>query len=287
MDTVTPNPQDDRSLEEIKENFLSSWKKLYGIDHTDEEKEKLRSLSRQKWDEAMSRGVELPPEKYNCEPCRDGKRIRITNDRKDRYFGKSFPCPLCVSIEERVKATGVPSSYVEWNLDQLDMSKDFLALISEQINAGESVVIFGQVGRGKTHTAVGLLRNWLLEFSQTGKKYRPAKFIYYPHFLDEMRKRMDSNNRDDGKQYEDELAGFDLLVVDDLGAERTTEWTKERTTLLIDRRLREGKQTIITTNVMSLGELADRYGERTASRLGAYRWKECEGVDHRIQGGAR
>ena len=286
MGSVTKD-QGDQSIDEVKEKFLSSFKQLYGIDHTDDEKARFRQLSKEKFDAAMKKVGPAPPPKFDCPACRDGKRIRITNDRKDPYFGKSFPCPMCVSIEERVKATGVPESYTEWSLEQLDMNDEFLALMSEQINAGESVVIFGRVGRGKTHTAVGLLRNWLLEFGQSGRKYRPAKFIYYPHFLDEMRQRMDSDRKDDSRQYEDELAHFDLLVVDDLGAERTTEWTKERTTLLIDRRLREGKQTIITTNVMSLGELADRYGERTASRLGSYRWKECEGVDHRIQGGTR
>lgn len=59
----------------------------------------------------------------------------------------------------------------------------------------------------------------------------------------------------------------DLLVLDDLGAEKTTDWTQQTIYTLIDIRSREGKDTIITSN-LTLGELAERMGDRIASRVG-------------------
>ena len=70
--------------------------------------------------------------------------------------------------------------------------------------------------------------------------------------------------------------------VDDLGAERTSDWVIERINVLLDRRLREGKKTMVTTNLLTLGEVGTRYGARTASRLGGYRWHECTGKDYRL-----
>ena len=115
------------------------------------------------------------------------------------------------------------------------------------------------------------------------EKRKPAKFIYFPQFLDDMREMFgDSTQSQQAQQYENQLSKFDLLVIDDLGAERTSEWVIERVNVLLDRRMREGRQTIMTTNIMDLGEVSQRYGARAASRLGGYRWKECSGLDHRL-----
>jgi DNA replication protein DnaC len=58
----------------------------------------------------------------------------------------------------------------------------------------------------------------------------------------------------------------DVFLFDDLGTERATEWTVEQFGALIDRRTRECRRQIITTNA-SPAELEDRYGPRIMSRL--------------------
>jgi DNA replication protein DnaC len=125
---------------------------------------------------------------------------------------------------------------------------------------------------------VGLVREWVRR-----QKRKPAKFIYFPQFLDDMRQMFgDTQQAQQAQQYENQLAKFDLLVIDDLGAERTSDWVVERVNVLLDRRMREGRQTIVTTNLMDLGAVSERYGARAASRLGGYRWRECSGSDHRL-----
>jgi DNA replication protein DnaC len=64
----------------------------------------------------------------------------------------------------------------------------------------------------------------------------------------------------------DSLRRTDLLVLDDLGAERTSEYTVDRIYTIINSRYADDRATVITTNC-NLQDLADRVGRATASRL--------------------
>ena len=54
---------------------------------------------------------------------------------------------------------------------------------------------------------------------------------------------------EDKNEYIDALVKYDLLIIDDLGAERGTEYAVENVFNVIDRRYRSGKPLIITTNL--------------------------------------
>lgn len=58
----------------------------------------------------------------------------------------------------------------------------------------------------------------------------------------------------------------DLLIIDDLGVERTTSWTEEQLHRLLDQRGRERRRTIVTTNLTS-AKVEARYDSRIADRL--------------------
>lgn len=64
----------------------------------------------------------------------------------------------------------------------------------------------------------------------------------------------------------DAAVGCDLLVIDDLGKERETEWTLEQLHMLIDARWRDGKRTVVDTNLPG-DQVVARYGSAIASRL--------------------
>lgn len=57
-----------------------------------------------------------------------------------------------------------------------------------------------------------------------------------------------------------------LLILDDLGGERMTDWTLGELTKIVDTRWREGRRTVVTTN-LTAEELFDRYGDRILDRL--------------------
>ncbi len=114
------------------------------------------------------------------------------------------------------------------------------------------------VDRGKTHLAVAVVRAWL-------KESRAARYVYVPLLLDNLRAGFDSE-----VTIADQNINFylkiPLLVLDDLGAEYSTPWVRERLEVIIDYRYEQRLPTVITTNC-SLDELP----ERISSRLIRYR----------------
>ena len=74
----------------------------------------------------------------------------------------------------------------------------------------------------------------------------------------------------------------DLLILDDLGTEMTTQFTVSALYQIVNTRMLEHKATIISTNLPA-AELERRYGAQTASRLlGSYELYQFRGNDIRM-----
>lgn len=104
---------------------------------------------------------------------------------------------------------------------------------------GQGLLLYGEVGRGKTYAAAEVA-NALID-----KGYS----VLMTNF-----KRIENTvcGMYEGKQeYYDSLNRFDLLILDDLAAERKTEYMQEIVYNIIDARYRAGKPMIITTNLTS------------------------------------
>ncbi|CAL9605522.1 hypothetical protein SUDANB95_05481 [Actinosynnema sp. ALI-1.44] len=125
------------------------------------------------------------------------------------------------------------------------------------IRSGPSLLILGPVGTGKTYQAHGAIRalahsgcafSWLITTAaDVYAQLRP-------------RPRVDSE-----KEFE-RISGTTVLVLDDLGAAKATEWTEEVNYRLINHRYELELPTIITSNLQGR-ELVAQLGERVASRL--------------------
>ena len=73
----------------------------------------------------------------------------------------------------------------------------------------------------------------------------------------------------------------DLLIIDDLGTEMTTQFTISALYTLINTRMMENRATIISTN-LATGEIESRYNPQIASRIvGAFRLIKFAGEDLR------
>lgn len=118
----------------------------------------------------------------------------------------------------------------------------------------DNLVLVGPVGVGKTHAAVAACRQHVahgagLEFWPVGELLdaldwrRPESAATLARFM-----------------------SVDLLIVDDLGAERANEWTGERLYAVVNRRWLENRPTIVTTN-LEPEALEAAIGQRTYSRL--------------------
>lgn len=141
-----------------------------------------------------------------------------------------------------------------------------------QVATGPSLLMAGVVGAGKTHQAYGAVR--LLVQGGIGVRWRAttAADLYA-----DLRPRP-------GVDSERELAAVSrcpLLIIDDLGAAKASDWTEEITYRLINRRYNYELPTLITTN-LRISDLRAYLGDRVASRLAQMTTRvEFEAVDRR------
>ena len=151
------------------------------------------------------------------------------------------------------------------------------------LSIGSSVFLTGNTGAGKTHAAIGLMWQWLrdnLRMEQRGDggwviwgvtfkvgdiAYVPV-FVSVPELYSELKESFDKKGLESERAIMDRYSSAVLLVLDDVGSEQITDWKRSVLYALIDRRYREIKQTIITSN-LSLDEIAALIDDRIASRI--------------------
>lgn len=173
--------------------------------------------------------------------------------------------------DSKLRKAGLFGKYASADSDEGHM----VCAIAEQ---GRGAYLWGEPGRGKTYAAATAVRL----FEESGRK---AKLISAKNFLGSVRAGFDGKDKDALGRAE----RYDLLALDDLGAEKVTEWTIETITGLIDKRTACGLPTIITSNYR-IGQIRDIWGgmdgKRIASRLaGSCEIIEFEGEDRRLGNG--
>lgn len=121
-----------------------------------------------------------------------------------------------------------------------------------------SLYLTGKVGVGKTHTAWQAIRGYLGLHPQTRVVYHRATSL-----LDTLRPGDDERK---ARALVRECQGTGLLFLDDLGAEKASEWTQERLYEVVDERYAWQRPMVITSNVPPKS-LETQVGARVASRL--------------------
>lgn len=227
---------------------------------------------------------------YESLLCQDETRIRAI----------SVPCKVKAAIERQEAIErligALPSKLRTKSLENFrtdDVSKSVREAFSRALKAaetGESLVLAGSVGAGKTHLAAALL----IRAIQCGKR---GIYKSVPSLMNRLRS---FGPKGDYQDVLDAAIGCDVLVLDDLGAERCTDWVGEQLYMLIDERYAANRHTVVTTNFPTPEDLiihldsdyrrhelyaATNYaGQRIVSRLcemGA--WITLSGMDRRIR----
>lgn len=116
----------------------------------------------------------------------------------------------------------------------------------------------GDPGIGKSHLSVCIVRELMVH------KNASCIFTSVPKLLTMIRSTFSRNSEVTELDLMQALEEVDVLVLDDIGAEKDSDWTTEKIFELIDSRA--GKHTIYTTNLSSI-ELDQKIGKRNFSRL--------------------
>lgn len=234
---------DITQLKERRERIQAEITTIQSSSLTDESFRRLQELI----DQLAAIDIELEAEERRAErmltECDLGRRFA---DRTFRNFdGNAFNAAYQTALEY---AKGFPS------------------------NPGEGLIFTGNPGTGKTHLAAAITNHII------GVHKVPVKFVSYVDFLESLKAGFS------GKEKEDEVKRLNeipLLVIDDLGKERTSEWSNAVLYRIVNMRYEHCLPVIITTNE-TISDLEKAVGEATVSRL----MEMCKGVrmvgaDHR------
>jgi len=146
----------------------------------------------------------------------------------------------------------------------------------------QGVFLDGQPGVGKTHLAVAVLKQVIQTTAARGLFYDTRELLRV------IRSTYDPSIRTTELQVLRPVMEADLLVLDDLGAEKTSEWVEETMNLIVNTRYNERKLTLFTSNYQDIPDETDpnallfRIGHRMRSRLHEMcEFVEMDGADYR------
>ena len=225
-----------------------------------------------------------------CQICDGVGLVRVVN-AAGLWVSRPCECQEMVREERRLGAARIPERYRHYTLDGFetgfrgaDGSLGRAHLTSRKFveaypvdTAGKGLLFTGSIGVGKTHLAVGVLRRLVQERGVKGL------FCDYRELLKNIQNSYNPQVNTTELELLKPVFAAEVLVLDDLGAQKPNEWVWDTVALILNTRYNDQQTTIITTNYPDLGAgggaqteveraareqtLGDRIGDRMRSRL--------------------
>ena len=177
--------------------------------------------------------------------CQTADQEKREQKRKHREF---------LDMVERNRSVGLPDPELRkhtfendlgYNPKQIAIAKQYVQHWEEFLASSTGLLLWGNVGTGKSYIA-GCIANALLD------KGVPVIMTNFARLLNKLTD-MYSGDRN---AYIDSFKKYPLMIIDDLGMERDSEFAREQVFSVIDNRYRSQLPMIVTTN-LSLEELKD------------------------------
>lgn len=191
--------------------------------------------------------------------------------------GQLLPCKCreVAIVEARVEDAGIPERYQNCSLQNWNALEPSLNIagamarkfVREWPAVDHGILIVGPVGRGKTPLAVAILLDLIRQKSVRGV------FCDFTDLLSRIQATFGRNADENPDEILSPYRDAELLVLDELGARRPTEWAREVLYGLLNTRYNRNRITILTTNFDDEPEkpgdetLEVRVGSAVRSRL--------------------
>lgn len=142
----------------------------------------------------------------------------------------------------------------------LGICKAYVEQFAEHYQAGRSLILTGNLGTGKTHLASGMVRAVITQHRASALIVSAAEIIRV--FKSTMGRSTTYTDRD----LLSELAGFDFLVIDEVGAQAGTPYELGLLHEVIDRRYQLVLPTVLVSNLPAR-DLSNYIGDRALDRM--------------------
>jgi DNA replication protein DnaC len=167
---------------------------------------------------------------------------------------------------DSMRRTGFPDAEMrEWTFAKSDhgdrrnetIARKYVANFDAMREQGTGLLLCGQVGTGKSFLAAAIANELISQGT-------PCLMTNFSRLISRISEKFGGDQK-----YLDSLNLFDLLIIDDLGAERDSDFTWEQVMNVIDARYRAGLPIIITTNLgpKDFADRGDIRRQRVFSRL--------------------
>jgi len=212
-----------------------------------------------------------------CARCGDSGIVgKGTADKLQMWT--AWPCRCDAAAKGRQAIAGFPRYLDGKTLTTFDWSGheakrraiyEYVKALGDNLRQGRGLMLIGGVGTGKTHVACAIARlacaqsDWL----------DLVHFVNVPELLAIVR-RSYGKTSDVEELVTGRLEITDLVVLDDIAAEKSTDWAADLLYRIVNQRYENMLATIVTANV-DLESLRLRIGERIVSRL----YERCVVVD--------
>jgi DNA replication protein DnaC len=204
-----------------------------------------------------------------------------------------IPCRFChekwetecriETLKWRISASNLPNGSAQRHRFSTWKERKELEIafnVAQEFAAGKAphpfLTLRGSLGVGKTHLAYAIGWEWLENDRGT------VRYWQVPYLLDQLRR---GYNHEEGRASDDIYSLLDaavacsLLLVDDLGMQKSSEWAVEKLDEIIDLRYAYQRHTVVTTN-----KRRHELPPRIASRLSEGLWIDMEAADWRRRG---
>lgn len=170
--------------------------------------------------------------------CQTADYERQEQARKHREFMDTVEKNRSVGLTDPALRKHTFANDLGYNPNQMGMAKQYVDNWEKAREASTGLLLWGNVGSGKSYIA-GCIANALLD------KGVPVMMTNFARLLNKLTNLYSS----DRNAYIDSFNAYQLLIIDDLGVERNSEFAREQVFNIIDSRYRSQLPMIVTTNL--------------------------------------